>query len=177
MEKNFELINKYIHTKALKYKALENINKCIDDKMTYGSLTIGDDLVLEMNNELEKRNYEASEAEYSLYKYLNELNVSGLNSFIFLVKLYNKNKEKEMIELSQYLKTSDNNEEMIKILELIAFYEKYEKRSIKDILYIVMRRKADLFGMRKVESSNYAKDEIEHLMNLEILDPKVKVRK
>lgn len=177
MDNAYELIDEFIKTKALKYRMLENINKCIDDKMIYGDLAFGDDLILEMNSEFDRLNYESTEAEYVLYKYLSDLNVYKLNNFIFLVKLYNKNKEKEMLDLRKYLDSDTQSEEKIKAMEDITFYEKYEKRSIKDILYIVMRRKADLFGMKKFESPEYARNEVENLMNLEILDPKVKVRK
>ena len=177
MDNAYELIERFIKTKAIKYKMLENINKCIDDKMTYGDLSFGDDLILAMNSEFDKISYNATEAEYLLYKYLGDLNVYKLNSFIFLVKLYNKNKEKEILSLRNYLDSDSQSEERVKAMEDISFYEKYEKRSIKDILYIVMRRKADLFGMHSFESPEYARNEVENLMNLEILDPKVKVRK
>ena len=177
MDTDFELIDRFVKTKALKYKALEAKNKCIDDKMVYGDLFYGDDLILEITNDYEKKSIDAAEAEYKLYKYIEGLNIYNLNRFISLVKLYNKNKENEMLELSSYLNSKYHNDIKMRAIEKITYYEKFEKISIKNILYIVIRRKADLFGMKSFESMDYARKEVESMFKIEILDPKVKVRK
>ena len=124
---------------------------------------------------------DALEGEYRLINFLGNLKVCDLNSFYDLVKRYSKTKEKEMKELSACLLPDRVDEKSCKRIE---YYEKYERPSIKDLLFMIVRQKGKWFGMSDEEAYLYAGREMKNLIDIDVLtldieelEEKIRVRK
>lgn len=163
--KSYELMIDFIKTKAEKYKALDNRNNYVESRIYDGydpTLEEQKRVTEDFNNCSE----ECLEREYRLINFLSKLKLSDLNSFYSMVKHYSKNRESEMKELSVYLLPNYVNEKFCKEIE---YFEKYERPSIKDLLYMIARQKGKIFGMNNEEALKYASHEMENLIDIDVL--------
>ncbi len=163
--KSHELMEAFIKAKAEKYKALDERNKYVESRIFDGYNPTLEELN-EVTDKFNNCSMNALEGEYRLINFLNCLKVYELNSFYDLVKRYSNERETEMKKLSTCLLPDRIEEESCKKLE---YYEKYERPSIKDLLFMIVRQKGKWFGMTDEEAYLYAGREMRNLIDIDVL--------
>ena len=163
--KSYELMTEFIKSKAEKYKTLDERNAFVESRI-YDGYEPTEKEQEEATNNFNARSMEALEGEYRLINFLSRMKLTELNSFASIVRHYSQNKEKEMKELSRCLLPGFIDAESCKKIE---YFEKYERPSIKDLLYMIVRQKGKVFGMTDEEAYLYAGREMKNLIYNDIL--------
>ena len=179
-DRRLELIEGFIKANAEKYKAMEIRNKCVDNKINIGSTNLVDSDLQRVENYVDAANKEFLEQDYRFNSFIRTLDIPRLNTFSSLIKKYSNQRELEIEEYRKYIDPlHENSWEGYNAKEEVAYFEKYERLSIKNLLYMIARRKGEKFGMNDEYARKYATCEIDKLIDIDILFdelPKTKKR-
>lgn len=146
MEKDnsYEIMVDFVKTRADKYKALEEKNKIIDKSFNRSSVSYCIERAGAVSD-FYRLSALAFDKEYQLTNFLDNLDFTGLGYFNDMVNAYGKKREEEIKALSLHLFPESSYET---VNQKVEYYEKYEAPSIDDLLFIVARRRYELFGLK-----------------------------